>query len=815
MLPVAQPPANLDSALPGYLQERVRVLSTHRPVGEFVLVWMRTAVRAHHNPALDAALCAADHLDLPVFVYHALSERYPYASDRHHRFILEGARDVAGDLAERGIGTGFHLERPGHRGPHLKTLAARAALVVTEDLPVPPLTGWTRALRDSVDTPLWVVDTACILPMKGVHKAYDRAFAFRDKYRVERAIRLQRGWTDRPVHKPPFVPTDLPFEPVDLASADLSALIAACDIDHSVGPVPETRGGTAAGMARWEAFRDEGGLDRYASTRNAAQKDGTSRMSAYLHYGMVSPFELARDASTRQGRGPAKFLDELLIWRELAHAWCSHQPDLHRLDCLPEWAVQNLEQHRKDRRTMQPSWETLARGTTGDRLWDACQTSLLRHGELHNNVRMTWGKQLLQWTDGPEHARTLLVDLNHRYALDGRDPCSYGGLYWCLGLFDRPFSPAQPITGTVRGRDTSHHARRMPLARYLDRVRRPMHPRLPRVAVVGAGVAGLACARVLHDHGVPVTVLEQSGVAGGRLRPGAQLDLPLRVDPGLPCFRASTAAFRTRVHSWVHDGLVVPWSPRIATWSPEGARAVSSRAVRYVSVEDRTRLCDHLARGLDVETGAPVEGLMPYEGGTRVLGPDGRCYGHFEVVLFAVPGGVLDRLLPDGLDWEPCSEQRVFDLICAFSSPLAVPFDILHVPEGPMGWLVRESAKPGRRPAEVWRARWCPPAGTDPTSDVQSAVDQLRRYLSTSLPPIQNRVSPVLRTVGSVTSGDAARLWWEVGLGVCGEACVGEALDARVRSGEALAGRVLQRVADRPVARADPMLSLLAGPAGR
>ena len=120
--------------------------------------------------------CAADYLDLPVFVSHALSERYPYASDRHHRFILEGARDVARALAERGMGTAFHLERPGHRGPHLKTLAARAALVVTEDLPAPPLTGWTRALRDAVDTPLWVVDTACILPMKGVQTADDRAW---------------------------------------------------------------------------------------------------------------------------------------------------------------------------------------------------------------------------------------------------------------------------------------------------------------------------------------------------------------------------------------------------------------------------------------------------------------------------------------------------------------------------------------------------------------------------------------------------------------------------------------------------------------
>ncbi len=241
---------------------------------------------------------------------------------------------------------------------------------------------------------------------------------------------------------------------------------------------------------------------------------------------------------------------------------------------------------------------------------------------------------------------------------------------------------------------------------------------------------------------------------------------------------------------------------------------MSSRAARYVSLEDRTRLCDYLAHGLDLHTGVAVEGLLTQQGGSRILGPGGHSLGDFALVLFAVPGGVLDRLLPDGLHREPCVEQRVVDLTCAFSSPLAVPFDILHVPEGPMPWLVRESAKPGRRPAEVWRARWCPPADTDPTSDVQSAVDQLRRYLSTTLPPIQVRASGTLRAVGSVSGGDAARLWWDAGLGVCGEACVGEALEARFRSGEALAGRVLQRVADRPVPSADPMLSLLAGSTG-
>jgi photolyase PhrII len=461
-----QPTSRLHERLPKHLAERTRVLSDHDPSGEFVLYWLRTAQRAHDNPALDAALAAADQLGLPVFVYHALSERYPHASDRHHTFILEGALDVQAELKDRGVGTAFHLERPGHRGAHLVTLAQRAALVVTEDLPVPPLVKWTRRLHERVQTPVWVVDTACILPMMFVQEPVDRAFIFRKKYDARRKKQLRAGWSDHPVKQPAFIPSDLPYEPVNLASQSTAELVAQCSIDHSVSPITATRGGTQAGYARWEAFCSGGGLEHYAARRNSPYVDSVSRLSAYLHYGMISPFHLAEQARQMGGKGPEKWLDELLIWRELAHAWCAFQADVHSMEVLPDWALKTLRAHQGDTRHATYTDEQLHQAQTGDRLWDACQRSLLRHGELHNNVRMTWGKQVVQWAASPEQARRLLVELNNRYALDGRDPNSYGGLYWCLGLFDRPFKPEQPILGTVRGRSSAAHEQRIDIEAY-------------------------------------------------------------------------------------------------------------------------------------------------------------------------------------------------------------------------------------------------------------------------------------------------------------------------------------------------------------
>ncbi|MFY7948816.1 MAG: deoxyribodipyrimidine photo-lyase, partial [Gemmatimonas sp.] len=473
--------------LPDHLAERV---TTHSAAGmaagagEFVLYWMRTAVRAHENPALDTALALSRTLQRPVFVYHALSERYPYAADRHHTFILEGARDVEAECAARGIGYAFHLERPGHRQPALRQLAERACLVITETMPVPPLDWLTDSLADQAPCPVWSVDTACVVPMPLVDKAHTRAFAFRDDTANIRRERLRRPWPEVTPAHPPFVPAALPYEPVVLATADIPALVAQCEIDHGVGPVPHTRGGSRAGYARWEEFTRSGRLDRYAAKRNDATIDGVSRMSAYFHYGMVSALRVARECAALAGDGPAKYLDELLVWRELAYAFCFWHASPTTLEGIPAWARETLATHERDHRDVL-SWERLARGKTGDALWDATQQSLVRHGELHNNVRMTWGKALPLWSENAEQALERLVDLNHRYALDGRDPASYGGLLWCLGQFDRPFTPPVRVLGTVRPRPTSEHRKRLDLQAYRRRVERPAMPSAPSMKLKG------------------------------------------------------------------------------------------------------------------------------------------------------------------------------------------------------------------------------------------------------------------------------------------------------------------------------------------
>lgn len=811
-------PAEILDTLPAHLRQRTTPTGdgSVRLDGEFVLCWLHHAVRGHENPVLDAAVHVGNTLGKPVLVYQGLGGRHRYNNDRHHTFIMEGARDLQAELASRGIACAFHLPRdPSAPGP-IRSLATRSCLVVTEDFPAPPMPRWTRRLAVRTGRTTLLVDGSCLMPIRSLDKRYTRAFKFRDAAKGVWRSQITARWRDINPEVKPFDTHagTLGFERVDLASADIQERCAACEIDHGVPPVGRIRGGSTAGYQRWDTFRKQH-LSRYDRRRNdAADMEAVSGLSPYLHHGHVSPFRLAREAHEHGGKGADKFLDELLVWRELAHNFCLHTPEreLETLSALPDWAQRTLAEHQNDTREAVYSWETLARGTTGQGLWDAAQRSLVRNGELHNNLRMTWGKAIASWARSPKDALEKLMDLNHRYALDGSDPNSYGGLLWCLGQFDRPFSPERPVLGSIRERSVEDHADRLDPARYASAVdARDAYHHL-RVAVVGGGVAGLTCARAVQEQGGEVTVFDRGRGPGGRMStrpPGDGQGVPF--DHGAPYLSVSDPRFGRYVRSWIEDGVCHTWRPARARWDGKTLSPAETDETLVVGVPAMSALCEQLATGLDLRCRAQVVAISPTETGWMLSIDNGEIAGPFDAVAIAMAPEQARRLTGpigafDNIGLSSIRSEPVWVGIYALQRlPDGLP-DILETPsDESIEKLVRNERKPGRNDTDLAclsvysRSEWA-------AERLDADKDRIAKEL------LRRTLDLITKATGHDTTTDhvlhaRAHRWRfarpseqiaepclfdrQAGLVVCGDGYGGSGVQSAFLSARAAAGRLL------------------------
>jgi len=253
-----------------------------------------------------------------------------------------------------------------------------------------------------------------------------------------------------------------------------------------VPPVP-FRGGAVAASEVLSAFIRER-LPRYAEHRSDPDADAASGLSPWLHFGHVSAHEVFRAVASRESWSPDRisdrtdgaregwwgmspeaeaFLDELVTWREIGFNRCALTDDFERWESLPEWARDTLEEHASDLREWSYDEGTFEAAATHDEVWNAAQRQLLGEGRIHNHMRMLWGKKILEWSEHPRDALRVMLHLNDRWAVDGRDPNSYNGILWCLGRYDRGW-PQRPVFGKVRSMSSEATRRKVSLERWLE-----------------------------------------------------------------------------------------------------------------------------------------------------------------------------------------------------------------------------------------------------------------------------------------------------------------------------------------------------------
>jgi deoxyribodipyrimidine photo-lyase len=452
--------------------------------------------RTRFNFALERAAEWARELDRPLVIFEPLRTGYPWASDRLHRFVIDGMRANCDAIDGRKATYYPWVERRRGEGSGLlAALAEHAAVIVTDEYPTFFLPRMVAAAASAVDVRLEVVDSNGLVPLAATDRDFPTAHSFRrwlQRHLLDHlgAVPLEDPLADR-MPKPTGVATSVldrwPTAPDSLLDGAPDAL-ASLPIDHEVSAVDQ-RGGQEEARGRLRAFLADR-LASYDEDRNRPDIDGASGLSPYLHFGHLASHEIVLEVIRREGwspedvAGPADgrrsgwwqmsapaeaFLDQVVTWRELGFVFCHHRDDHDRYESLPQWALATLAEHAGDPRDHVYDLGEFAATATHDRLWNAAQTQLVREGRMHNYLRMLWGKKILEWTASPRDALEVMVELNNRYALDGRDPNSYSGIFWVLGRHDRAWGPERPIFGKVRYMSSDNTARKLPVAEYLDR----------------------------------------------------------------------------------------------------------------------------------------------------------------------------------------------------------------------------------------------------------------------------------------------------------------------------------------------------------
>jgi deoxyribodipyrimidine photo-lyase len=472
-----------------------------KPAGSFVLYWMTHTRRIRSNFALQRAIEWANKLKRPLVVFEPLSISLPWSSQRTTEFIAQGMRERIQAMKSANVTYLPWIEPQRDQGKHLlKHLARQACLVVTDDSCSFLSQKMMRSGANQVECSMEAVESDTVVPTRRFDRIFKTAASFRravHKLDVDdllefpevsplAAYHLGLAWVDF---------TQLAFWPT-LAQCPIAhghSPTEILDIDQDVRLCTRDHGGEKAAQRALERFL-ETDLLNYSEARKHPDDNGGSKLSAFLHMGVLSTHDILGRILEKEQWNPSRinmgrvgsregwwgvstdsenFLDQLIVWRELGWNGARHDPHFGSWEGIPDWARNTLNEHQGDPRPYYYSMATLEESRTDDPLWNAAQRELVRTGHLHNYLRMVWGKRVIEWSKTPEEAFARLIHLNNKYALDGRDPNSSSGISWVFGKFDRAWGPERPIFGKVRYMSSLNTRRKLRLNNYLSRFEQP------------------------------------------------------------------------------------------------------------------------------------------------------------------------------------------------------------------------------------------------------------------------------------------------------------------------------------------------------
>jgi renalase len=307
-------------------------------------------------------------------------------------------------------------------------------------------------------------------------------------------------------------------------------------------------------------------------------------------------------------------------------------------------------------------------------------------------------------------------------------------------------------------------------------------------AIIGAGMAGLACADSLKAVGNSVSLFDKGRGPGGRIST-RRMQTPLGevyFDHGAQYFTARDPEFSHLVGIWSGLGLVAPWA--------------AAGGDAWVGVPGMNAIIRHMASAHNVAWGHLVKGMVRADGKWWLLDETGKT-GPYDAVILAIPAEQAAAILSLHdfklarialmVRSQPCwTSMFVFDQALDGLPPVVRN-------SGCIGWAARNSEKPGRNGPEAWVVQASGSWSLEHLEDSQEQVStQLYAALSSvsggSIPEPITAASHRWRYALSSGTGDGALWNSSIALGVCGDWLLGPRVECAWQSGRMLAERCIQ-----------------------
>ena len=421
---------------------------------------MQSAHRVKNNWALSYAIELANKADLPVVVYFGLTEEFPEANYRHYWFMLEGLQEVYSALSSMNI---KFVVKVGLPIENLVALSKKASLIIVDRGYLKVNRSWYKIAAESISVPLIQVEDNVIVPVEEASQKEEYAAA---TLRPKLLAKLNY-FLDLPAQVAPIKSSmGLEIDSIDIK--DFQKTLSHITTDKTVNRSRYFAGGTSQAKKALDSFFQKG-IEEYEEVGNNPENNVASNLSPYLHFGQISPTFAALKILRSKYSEKHRFLEQLIVRRELAINFVYYNVNYDSFLGLPNWAQKTLSEHAQDTRAYSYSLEQLENGQTHDKYWNAAQREMVKTGKMNGYMRMYWGKKIIEWTQNPHDAFNWALYLNNKYELDGRDPNGYTGIAWCFGKHDRPWTK-RAIFGNVRFMNDRGLERKFDMTKYVERV---------------------------------------------------------------------------------------------------------------------------------------------------------------------------------------------------------------------------------------------------------------------------------------------------------------------------------------------------------